>query len=231
MFDSIFSTTVSAGLVFLMVGIALIDGVIASFITSLKARTSKGLFVTIALLPMVISLVFYFLNIMIKNDTTTAIAAVGSVMVGMGLIRFRSTPETAEEMYMIFVSVMIGTICGLGYVAYATIFAIVIPLIYLVLMSTNLLRNRRLSGEKLLKITIPESLEYSDAFDETFNQFLKEHELVGVKTTGMGSMFKLSYRIVMKNIKEEKEMIDELRVKNGNLEISVLPYAEDNKSL
>ena len=231
MFDSIFSTTISVGLVFLMAGMALLDGVIATFITSLKAKSSKGLFVTTALLPMVVSLAFYFLNIMIKNDTTTAIAALGSVMVGMGLIRFRSTQGTAEEMFMLFVSIMIGAICGLGYVTYATIFAIVIPLIYLGLMSTNLLKNRRLSGEKLLKITIPESLEYSDAFNDTFNHFLKEHELVGVKTTGMGSMFKLSYRIVMKDVKEEKEMIDELRVKNGNLEISVLPYVEDNKSL
>lgn len=231
MFDSIFSTTISVGLVFLMAGMALLDGVIATFITSLKAKSSKGLFVTTALLPMVVSLAFYFLNIMIKNDTTTAIAALGSVMVGMGLIRFRSTQGTAEEMFMLFVSIMIGAICGLGYITYATIFAIVIPLIYLGLMSTNLLKNRRLSGEKLLKITIPESLEYSDAFNDTFNHFLKEHELVGVKTTGMGSMFKLSYRIVMKDVKEEKEMIDELRVKNGNLEISVLPYVEDNKSL
>ena len=83
----------------------------------------------------------------------------------------------------------------------------------------------------MLKITIPESLDYSEIFDATFAHYASESELVGVKTTNMGSMFRLSYRIVLKDAKEEKEMIDELRTKNGNLEISMLPYVEEKGTL
>ena len=160
-----------------------------------------------------------------------ASAWLGLIMVGMGLIRFRSAQGKAEEMLMLFVSVVTGALNGLGYVGYAGIFAVALPLLFVGLFSLNVLKNRRLSGEKLLKITIPENLAYSDAFADTFGHYLKEYEQVGVKTTGMGSMFRISYRIVMKDEKEEKEMIDELRIKNGNLEISVLPYVEDAKAL
>lgn len=230
MFDSIF-TTYSVGLVFLMIGVGVIDGIVLAFILSLKVRSSKGFYVTLALLPTVVSFIFVILNVLINKDSTTAIATVASVMIGLGLIRFRSAPGRAEEMFSLFLAVGIGAVLGLGYLAYASIASIIIPLLFVGLMSINLLKNRRLSGEKLLKITIPESLEYKDVFDETFKHYLKEVEMVGVKTTGLGSMFRLSYRIVMKNPDEEKEMIDELRVKNGNLEISVLPYVEDLKSL
>ncbi len=231
MFDSIFSTGTSAGSIFLMVGLSVAYGFISAFIASLKLRSGKGYFITVALIPSVVSVSFAFLNVMLKNDTTSAITGIAAIMVGMGLIRFRSAQGKAEEMLMLFVSVVTGALNGLGYVGYAGIFAVALPLLFVGLFSLNVLKNRRLSGEKLLKITIPENLAYSDAFADTFGHYLKEYEQVGVKTTGMGSMFRISYRIVMKDEKEEKEMIDELRIKNGNLEISVLPYVEDAKAL
>ena len=231
MFDSIFSTGTSAGSIFLMVGLSVAYGFISAFIASLKLRSGKGYFITVALIPSVVSVSFAFLNVMLKNDTTSAITGIAAIMVGMGLIRFRSAQGKAEEMLMLFVSVVTGALNGLGYVGYAGIFAVALPLLFVGLFSLNVLKNRRLSGEKFLKITIPENLAYSDAFADTFGHYLKEYEQVGVKTTGMGSMFRISYRIVMKDEKEEKEMIDELRIKNGNLEISVLPYVEDAKAL
>ena len=88
-----------------------------------------------------------------------------------------------------------------------------------------------MAAEQLLTITIPESLEYSGAFDDTFRHYLRSYENAGVKTTGMGSMFRLSFKIVMKDPAEEKTFIDELRTKNGNLEISVLPYTEPQNQL
>ena len=102
----------------------------------------------------------------------------------------------------------------------------VVPAVYV-----NLFNNKRFNSEKLLKITIPESLEYSEVFSDTFSSYLKTNELVEVKTTGMGSLFRLSYRIELKDIKEEKQFIDELRTKNGNLEISILPYVSEGKTL
>ena len=88
-----------------------------------------------------------------------------------------------------------------------------------------------MTGDKLLRITIPESLEYHDVFNDTFSHYLKEYESVGVKTTGMGSMFRLSFKIRMKNVDEEKAFIDELRTKNGNLEIAILPYSNAQNQL
>lgn len=231
MFNSIFSNEISVGLVFLMIAISVADGVIAAAITSLKMRSSKGFFVTMALMPSIVATSFYFLNVMIINDSASAIASIAAIMVGMGLIRFRSAQGKAEEMFALFVAIAIGAVNGLGYAVYATIIAVVFPLLFAALFSTKLFANKKFSAEKLLKITIPESLEYSSVFASTFSHYLKECEAVGVKTTGMGSMFRLSYRIVMKDASEEKELIDELRTKNGNLEISVLPYTEDARSL
>ena len=91
--------------------------------------------------------------------------------------------------------------------------------------------HRRSDEERLLKVTIPETLEYDGAFDDAFSRYLRKAESVGVKTTGMGSMFRLSYRIQMKDPKEEKAFIDELRTRNGNLEISILPYTEQTNQL
>ena len=83
----------------------------------------------------------------------------------------------------------------------------------------------------MLKITIPESLNYTEIFNDTFEKYLKQFDIVEVKTTAMGSMFKLSFRVVLKDASKEKELIDELRIKNGNLEISILPFVEPNKNL
>ena len=232
MFGSIFLNGISFGLVALMIGVSVAEGVIAAFLTSLKLRSNKGIFITVALLPTVVSTMFCVLNVLIKDSTTTAITSVGVIMVGMGLIRFRSAQAKAEEMLALFMAILIGAVNGLGYIAYAVIISIVFPLLYVLIASlTFIFKNKRFASEKMLKITIPESLEYSEAFDKIFSHYLKEVELVGVKTTGMGSMFRLSYRIVMKNAQEEKEMIDEIRTKNGNLEISVLPFVQDPREL
>ena len=231
MFNSIFLNEVSYVMIAIMIGVALVDGVVAALLTSIKLRANRGVFITVSLLPLVVATTFCFLNVLIKDNTTTAITSFAAIMVGMGLVRFRSAPAKAEEMLVILTAIALGVVNGLGYVVYASIIAVVFPLIYVILASINVFGNRKFGKEKLLKITIPESLEYATAFDETFSHYLKEAEKVGVKTTGMGSMFLLSYRIVMKNAQEEKEMIDELRTKNGNLEISVLPYVEDPREL
>ena len=227
MFDSLFSSGITIPLVFLALGVTLLCGFVAALLFSIKLRTSKGFFITIALMPGIITVAFIFLNIMVTSDTTSTISKVAVVMVGLGLVRFRSAQGKAEEMLALFTSVVIGAISGLGYWLFAIIIAVIIPLLYVLLSHVNIFTNKKLLQEKLLKITIPENLEYNDVFTETFDHYLKEVDIIGVKTTGMGSMFRLSYRIVLKNKNEEKEFIDELRTKNGNLEISVLPFSTD----
>ena len=124
-----------------------------------------------------------------------------------------------------------GIAFGMGYVAYGVIILLGMAVIYLALSLLPIFEHKSMSEERMLRITIPESLEYSGAFDDTFKHYLRSYENAGVKTTGMGSMFRLSFKIVMKDPAEEKAFIDELRTKNGNLEISVLPYTEPQNQL
>lgn len=214
----------------IIIAVALVLGAIFTFLISLRLRGSKGFFVTSILMPGVIASIIAVMT-MLLTSTTTTLARIATIAVALGLIRFRSVNAKSEELLVLFVDVAIGLIAGLGYVLLAAIVTLIIALLYLALSYLNIFNNKRFGKEKLLKITIPESLEYSDVFNETFTHYLKSNELVGVKTTGMGSLFKLSYKIELKDIKEEKEFIDELRTKNGNLEISVLPYTGDDKSL
>ncbi len=124
-----------------------------------------------------------------------------------------------------------GCAFGMGYIAYGVLVLVVMGLLFLALSGTKLFDHAGTQEEKLLKITIPESLDYARAFEEPFARYLKEVENAGVKTTGMGSMYRLSFKIRMKNPEEEKEMIDDLRTRNGNLEIAVLPWAEPQAQL
>lgn len=214
----------------IIIAIAFLISCLFTFLVSLKLRGTKSFFITSAIMPMIVAAVVSMVSIFLDNTSSGAVR-IATIAVALGLIRFRSQNAKAEELLLLFAGIASGLICGLGYVALAAIFAVVVAGLYLLLTSTHLFSNKRFNGEKLLKITIPETLEYSDVFNDTFTNYLKSNELVEVKTTAMGSLFRLSYRIEFKDIKEEKEFIDELRVKNGNLEISILPYIGEEKSL
>ena len=119
----------------------------------------------------------------------------------------------------------------MGYVGYGVIILLGLALLYLLVASLGIFEHRKLVTDQMLRITIPESLEYNGTFDEIFGRYLHKAESIGVKTTGMGSMFRLSYKIQMKDPQDEKAFIDELRTKNGNLEIAILPFSEGDKQL
>ncbi len=212
------------------VGIAFAISLIFTFVISLKMRGTKSFFITSVLMPMVVASVISMVSIFLDNTATGAVR-IATIAVALGLIRFRSVNAKAEELLLLFAGIAIGLVCGLGYVAFAAIFATAVAVLYIVLTSTKLFSNKRFAGEKLLKITVPENLEYSDMFKDVFDKYLKDNELIEVKTTAMGSLFRLAYKIEMKDAKEEKAFIDELRVKNGNLEISIVPYVGEEKSL
>ena len=230
MFESIFSNSTTMENMFLMTGIALVVGFIYSLLISIRLRTSKGFFITACLVPLIVSLAISITGAFLAGSTSTT-ARIVTIAVALGLIRFRSVNGKAEEMLVLFGAVVTGLIFGLGFVAYGAIFSLAIALVYLLLSFLPLFNGKQFSKERVLKITIPESLDYEEAFKDIFANALKKYEMVGIKTTGMGSMFRLSYRIVLKDSSKEKEFIDELRVKNGNLEISIVPYVEDGKHL
>ncbi len=231
--DSLFNYFSSTDWIYtalIITGASLVISVVFTLLVSIKLRATKGFYITSILMPMVVASIISIMSIVLSTSDSN-IMRIATFAVALGLIRFRSTNGRAEEMLILFAGVGVGLICGLGYVLVAAIVAVAIAVVYIALAQMNLFNNKRFGKERLLKVTIPESLEYSEVFNETFAHYLKSYELVGVKTTGMGSMFRLSYKIEMKDMKEEKEFIDELRTRNGNLEISVLPYVDEAKVL
>ena len=214
----------------MIIAITFIISVLFTYAISFKVRASKSFFLTSAIMPMIVAAVISMVSIFLDNTTSGAVR-IATIAVALGLIRFRSNNAKAEELLLLFAGIATGLISGLGYVVFALIFATVVATFYILLSNTKLFTNKKFAQEKTLKITIPESLEYSEVFDDTFLRYLKDNELMEVKTTGMGSLFKLTYRVVLKDNKNEKEFIDELRTKNGNLEISILPFIGQDKGL
>lgn len=223
MFDSIYSSTVTAPQFFLMAGVAVLTGALYAWVMSRRVRSTKRFFIVICLLPFVVGSVITFVN-----GNIGAGVAIGGAF---GLIRFRSAQGSADEIAAILIAMGAGIAYGMGYLAYGVIILLALACLYFLFASLPLFDNRGRAEEKLLKITIPESLEYGDVFDDAFSRYLLKAERIGVKTTGMGSMFRLSYLIRMKDPSEEKAFIDALRTKNGNLEISILPYSEQATQL
>ena len=218
MFDSIYSAAVTPAQFFLMAAAALGSGLLYSWIMSFRVGSSKRFFTVCALIPFVVAAVITFVN-----GNIGAGVAIGGAF---GLIRFRSAPGSADEIAAILVAMGSGIAFGMGYIAYGVIILLAMALLFLLLSQVHIFEHAGLAEDRLLRITVPETLEYSGAFDDAFDRYLKKAEQSGVKTTGMGSMFRLSYKIQMKDPAEEKSFIDELRTRNGNLEISILPYEE-----
>lgn len=197
MFDPIFSNTeISSTLqFFIMLGVALLSGIIYSWILSFRVNSTKRFFLVNAILPAVVGVIISFVN----GNLGVGIAIGGA----FALIRFRSAPGSSDEIASIFITMAAGVAFGMGYLAYGAIIIIGLGLIYDGLTYLKIFDHKNIKEEMLLKVTIPESLDYNDVFKSTFDEYLKEYESVGVKTTGMGSMFKLSFRIKMKDRNNE----------------------------
>jgi len=223
MFDSIFSASVTPAQLLLMAAAALGSGILFSWLMSFRIRANRRFFIVSSLLPCVVGLVLTFIN----GNIGAGIAFGGA----FALTRFRSAQGTSDEIVTVLIAMAAGCAFGMGYVAYGVLVLAGMGLIFPALSSAKWFDHQSMQQDKLLNITIPESLDYTRAFGEPFARYLSLAENVGVKTTGMGSMYRLSFRIRMKNPAEEKEMMDELRIRNSNLEIAVLPYAEPQTQL
>ena len=223
MFDSIYSSTVAPSQFFLMTAVALVTGFLYSWIMSFRIRSTKRFFIVTALIPFVVAAVITFVN-----GNIGAGVAIGGAF---SLIRFRSAQGSADEIAAILVAMGSGIAFGMGYIGYGVVILIALAVLFLLLSFVPLFEHKSMAEDQLLRITIPESLEYNGTFDDVFSHYLKKIENAGVKTTGMGSMFRLSYKVQLKNPAEEKAFIDELRTKNGNLEVALLPYTETQNQL
>ena len=153
---------------------------------------------------------------LVNGNVGTGVAVAGA----FSLVRFRSIPGTAKEISMLFLAMGTGLITGMGYIGYSFLFALILGLAFILFTRLGLVRMKP-CREKILRITIPEDLDYNELFDDLFEKYTTHSDTISVKTSNMGSMFKLTYNITLKDPANEKEFIDALRCRNGNLEISI----------
>ena len=224
MFESIYTEPVTQNQFFLMALTALLSGLIYAYLMSFRVRSAKRFFLVMAMIPFVVATVITF----VKGNIGAGVAVGGGVF---GLVRFRSAQGSADEIAGILIAMAAGIAFGMGYLGYGVAILLGLAVLYFLLALLPIFDHKSLAQDKLLRVTIPESLEYTGAFDELFARYLQNWENVGVKTTGMGSMFRLSYKIRLKDSGAEKTFLDELRTMNGNLEISVTPFAETANQL
>ncbi|MBR4086857.1 MAG: DUF4956 domain-containing protein [Clostridia bacterium] len=213
LFDTDLTAVISVTDFLLCLGVSLIIGLLMAFSYMYRTRYTKSFVITLALLPAVVCVVI----MMVNGNVGTGVAVAGA----FSLVRFRSVPGTAKEICTLFLAMGAGLIAGMGYLGFAFLFAAVMCIIFVLYNRLDFGAKKNAAIFKTLTVTIPEDLNYSEIFDDIFAEFTVSHDLVRVKSTNMGSMFKLTYQILLRNASREKEMIDELRCRNGNLEIAV----------
>lgn len=197
---------------------SLVIGLILSVIYMYKNTYSRSFIVTIATIPAIVCMVI----MMVNGNVGAGVAVAGA----FSLVRFRSAPGTAKEIGALFMAMGAGIATGMGYVAYAFLFVIVVGLADMLYARIDFGAKKRQPLERTLHITIPEDLDYNGVFDDLFGQYASKSELVHVKTTNMGSLFKLTYQITFREAGMEKAFIDEVRCRNGNLEIALSSQME-----
>ena len=215
MFNSIFDTN-TAGMeittALIAAGAAILMGLVLAIVHKLTTRnTTKGFLVTLTVLPVLVMAVM----VMINGNLGTSIAILGA----FSLIRFRSMRGNARNLLSIFFAMMIGLSCGMGHVLFGAVMTVIGVVAIAFFAMTPILEPSR--KEKILKIVVPEDMDYTEIFDDVFSKYLSRADLITAKTVNMGSLYDLTYSVRVKSGAKEKEMLDEIRVKNCNLKVSL----------
>ena len=222
MFTSIFENTAATLSVvdaLICMASSIILGLIVALTHTLTKKYSKNFIITLVILPLLVQVVI----MMVNGNLGTSVAILGA----FGLIRFRSAPATSREILSVFFAMAIGLSIGMGHIIFAAIFTLVTSLTTLLLSKTKIGETK---NKQSLKILIPEDLDYTTVFDEILRKYTNTYETKKVKTTNLGSMYEITYDIELKE-KNEKEFIDELRTKNGNLTITLNHELKENEVL
>ncbi len=209
MFNSVIPNAMTLSAFLMCIFAALVLGVLTALVFSFRNKHSGSLILALAVLPPIVTLVI----MMVNGNIGAGLAVAGT----FSLVRFRSAPGTAREICGLFMSTAIGITCGMGYIGIAAVFFLVMA-VFLVLLSLFRFGETAASSRQL-KITIPENLDYDGLFDDIFEKYTSRHELVRVKTTNMGTLYELTYTINLKTPEVSKQFIDEIRCRNGNLNI------------
>ena len=224
MFDQLFNdvftgTTINPASMFGAIGIALVLGLILAKVYQYKTIYSKSVMMTLVMLPTLIAIVIFLVN-----------GSLGAgVAVAFSLIRFRSAPGGAKELLAIFLAMTIGIAVGMGYLIFASVFTIIMSVVMLLLETVNFGQMKH--SMRQVTVVIPESLDYETVFDDIFQKATNYVELANVKTSDMGSLFKIKYIVQLNGTMTEKELVDALRTRNGNLEIAISRYVTKENEL
>ena len=214
MLESILSNseaTVGLGSCMICIIVAIILGGVISFTHKATTKSTPNLLITLAILPVLVQVVILLIN----GNLGTSLAVAGA----FSLIRFRSMPGNSKEIISVFWAMSIGLALGMGYIAYSILITIIVAILIITLNKIVLgTQNRK---ERKLKILIPENLDYDEVFSDIFKEYTDKFELRKVKTTNMGSMYELNYIIDIKKSKKEKEFMDKIRCRNGNMLVSI----------
>ena len=212
MLTSILDTTTGAhqvGTALICTGTALLLGLMIALVYMSDGKYTKNFTVSLVILPALIQTIITMVN----GNLGTSVAVLGA----FSLVRFRSVPGNSKDISYIVFAMAVGLATGVGFVSFAVLMTLVIGVTFLILSKTKFGEQKTL--EKELKITIPENIGYTNIFDDLFTKFTKKISLETVKTTNLGSMYELHYKVILKDNNEEKKLIDELRCRNGNLPI------------
>lgn len=219
-FSSIYSDTFTPEIYLICTLVSLFLGAVISFTAGFRSRQSKSFLLALFLIPAIVQTIIMLVN----GSVGTGVAVMGA----FSLVRFRSVPGSAKEIVSIFLAMATGLATAMGYIGLAFIFVVIICI---AIMISSFVRIREADDlVRNLKITIPEDLNYAHEFDDIFEKYTRGVKLLTVKTSNMGSLYKLVYRIELINEDDIHKFIDELRCRNGNLEIAVLiPETEDER--
>jgi hypothetical protein len=200
---------------------SLVFGFIAAMLYMFRNKYSKSMAVTLVLLPVTVQVII----IVVNGNIGTGIAVAGA----FSLVRFRSIPGNARDICSLFFAMALGLVTGMGYLFYALIFLLLFGAVSLLLIFVRFGQGE--TNTRVMRITIPENMDYDELFDDVFEKYTLSFDLEKVKTTNMGSLYELTYLIRLKSVSVPKEMIDELRCRNGNLNILISREQRDGEEL
>jgi uncharacterized membrane protein YhiD involved in acid resistance len=219
MFNSILGSELTLVNFLICIGVSFVLGLIVSLVHMKTARSSKNFVTTLAILPSLVAMAILLVN----GNLGAGVATVGV----FSLVRFRSIAGNSRSILSVFFSMAIGLAVGTGYIAFAVLFTLIIAALLVALHFFNF--GEMSTAEKKLTIVVPEDVDYADIFDDIFAQYTRSHTLEKSKTTNMGSLFELVYRVVLKSDANEKQFIDKIRIKNGNLKVMLSQQLQDEE--
>ena len=224
LFSSIFSDgNIKIYGFFIVILVSLIIGVLFSLVSKKKIASTKNFFIAQAILPCCVAMVIMLVN----GNIGAGVAVAGA----FSLVRFRSAAGNALEISIIFIDMVIALTLGMGYILYGVVFAIIVIVALIILNNTKILLNKENNLTRKLKIVVPENVDYVNLFNDIFAKYTKTFKLNKARLCNMGSMIQLNYEIELNDNANEKSFIDEIRCRNGNLEIVMERVIYEEKDL